>query len=475
MNPERNYLENTMWRLADRNGNAIIDENANTISYTALHEETQKLAEMVQTADHRYLVFCYCSNTAGSLMGYAAFINHRIVPLMLEIPHNGKLQNELMDTYMPDYLWLPQNTCEGLERGFKKIYTSRGYALVKTSYRRSFELNGQLALLLATSGSTGSPKLVRQSYQNLKANTESIINYLGINTEDRAITTLPMNYTYGLSIINTHLYTGAAIVLTSKSPVQKDFWDLLTTTKATNFGGVPYTYEILNKLGFLDMSLPSLRYCTQAGGKLKKDLNLKYAKESRKKGRDFIVMYGASEATARMSYVPREMAVEKAGSIGIPIPGGRFELIDQDKSLITESGVPGELVYYGANVSMGYAERCSDLEKGDEWNGRLETGDIAERDSDGFYYIVGRKSRFLKLFGKRVNLLHIEEFLDQRGYSAACAGNDDQMRVFTTSEDTAAVRDIIFSLTGINRAAFEVIHVSKLPRNDAGKVLYSEI
>ena len=464
-----------MWRLADRNGNAVIDENANTISYSELHKETEQLAEMVPAADRRSLVFCYCSNTIGSLLGYAAFINHRIVPLMLEIPPNEKIQNRLMDAYKPDYLWLPQSIRTSLARGFKEIYTSRGYALVKTPCRRSFELNGQLALLLTTSGSTGSPKLVRQSYQNLRSNTESIANYLGIKDDDRAITTLPMNYTYGLSIINTHFYAGASIVLTSKSPVQRDFWNLLADAKATNFGGVPYTYEILYKLGFFNMNLPSLRYCTQAGGKLKKDLNLVYARESRKHGRDFIVMYGASEATARMSYVPREMAVEKAGSIGIPIPGGRFELIAQDGSLLTEPGVPGELVYYGANVSMGYAERGADLGKGDEWNGRLETGDIAERDSDGFYYIVGRKSRFLKLFGERVNLLHIEELLEQEGYSAACVGDDDQMRVFTTFDDTAAVRDSICSLSGINHAAFEVIHISEIPRNDAGKVLYSEL
>ena len=464
-----------MWNLTDHGDSVILDENANVISYRTLNKEMLILAEKIRNSNHRCLIFCYCTNTIGSLLGYITFISNRIVPLMLEVQYNETLRNTLIEIYRPDYLWLPRYASEGLSEGFECVYETRGYMLVRTPCERSVELNGQLALLLATSGSTGSPKLVRQSYQNIKSNTEAIVKYLGMEMSDRAITTLPMSYTYGLSIINTHLYIGASVIVTSKTLVQRGFWDLLLRAEATNFGGVPYTYEVLDKLDFFRMDLPSLRYFTQAGGKLKKELCLKYAEEGRGQGKDFIVMYGASEATARMSYLPADMAVEKAGSIGVPIPGGRFELIGSDGSLITGTDTAGELVYYGDNVCMGYAEQCLDLAKGDEWNARLETGDLAERDPDGFYYIVGRKSRFLKLFGKRVNLSHIEELLEQKGYPAVCLGDDDHMRVYTTERDTAAVKNCVCSLTEINRAAFKVFHINEIPRNDAGKVRYSEI
>lgn len=464
-----------MWNLNDFRKVAIIDENADAVSYPTLHEDTLKLAEKIQIKKQRCLVFSFCTNSVGSVLGYVAFINHRIVPLLLESNLNKELIDALIETYMPDYLWLPKNMCQDFGKDFRQVYSAREFTLVQTPCQNAPELHPQLALLLTTSGSTGSPKLVRLSYNNLKANTWSIVQCLDMRPDDRAITTLPMHYTYGLSIINTHLYIGASVVLTSKSIVQREFWDLLKKCAATNFGGVPYTYESLDRLNFLRMPLPSLRYYTQAGGKMKKDLCLKFAEESRRQGRDFIAMYGASEATARMSCLPRGMAVEKAGSIGIPVPGGRFELLAPDGSLITTPGETGELVYYGDNVSMGYAERSADLARGDDWNGRLQTGDLAEADADGYYYIVGRKSRMIKLFGKRINLMHLEELLERQGYFAACTGEDDALRVFTTEQDIKKVKNFICSLTEINGAALNVYHVDKIPRNEAGKILYSEI
>jgi acyl-coenzyme A synthetase/AMP-(fatty) acid ligase len=232
---------------------------------------------------------------------------------------------------------------------------------------------------------------------------------------------------------------------------------------------------MLKRLRFLRMDLPDLRCITQAGGKLSADLCVEFAEGMRAIGKDFIVMYGATEATARMSYVPREMAAEKAGSIGIPIPGGRIELVGVDGKTITEAGVTGELVYYGENVTLGYAESRADLSKPDERHGRLETGDMAQRDEDGCYYIVGRKSRFLKIYGSRVNLMEIEELLRKQGYEAACVGEDDHMRVYATNTDVDGIHAYISSVTGINRVAFEIIYIKEIPRNDAGKILYSEL
>lgn len=458
----------------------------------ALAEEDSRLtyaelsALMDEIARHvtpRSLIFCVCENRTASVAGYAAFLRTRVVPTLFNSSVDRELFLKLCEHYAPQYIWCPEKfinpeifdrLTEIARIDIKPVYEYNGWKLFYFNTTAP-AMRDDLALLLTTSGSTGSPKFVRQTYRNIQSNTESIVQYLAITPDDRAITTLPMSYTYGLSIIQSHLMAGARIILTERTLFDKNFWRLCRDEGATTFGGVPYTYQILDKLRFLRMDLPSLRYLTQAGGRLGAELHEKFASGLRKQGKAFIVMYGASEATARMSYVPAEYSVEKAGGIGIAIPGGRFELIDADGSVITGSDKIGELVYYGENVTLGYAERREDLNKPDERGGRLETGDMAKRDADGCYYVVGRKKRFLKIYGNRVNLAEIEDLLYHAGYEAACAGTDDHMRIFTTAQNPGALLNYISGKTGLNRAAFEIIYLDAIPRNASGKILYAEL
>lgn len=428
-------------------------------------------------AGRRCLTFCLCRNHIGALLGYATFVNHRIVPLMLDAKINGGLLADLVDTYKPDYFWLPADMLEKF-RQYKPIYSCFGYSLLRTGYRREFPLFDELALLVTTSGSTGSRKLVRQSYTNIQSNIESIVNYLGLDETERSITTLPMNYTYGLSIINTLLSVGASLLITEATLVQKEFWQKFREHGITSFGGVPFTYELLNNLRFFKMDLPSLRTMTQAGGRLGPVLHKKFAEHARGSGRRFFVMYGQTEATARMSYLPPEQAVAKCGSIGIAIPGGRFSLIDGQGKELSGSGVAGELVYEGANVALGYAERGEDLAQGDERHGRLATGDIAQRDDDGYYSIVGRKKRFLKIFGNRINLDETEQLLKVRFPAAefACGGVDDKMCIYVTDQALLGeVKYFVAEKSGLNPSAFVVKPIAVIPRNEAGKVVYEAL
>lgn len=176
--------------------------------------------------------------------------------------------------------------------------------------------------------------------------------------------------------------------------MQREFWQQLGDYKATSLSGVPYTFEMLDRLRFYRRDLPNLRTMTQAGGKLLPELHKKFAEYAEQTGKKFVVMYGQTEATARMSYLPPEKCLEKVGSMGVAIPGGRFFLINENGEIITEAERVGELVYEGDNVTLGYAVRGEDLAKGDERHGRLETGDMAKFDKDGYFYIVGRKSAF---------------------------------------------------------------------------------
>lgn len=465
-----------VWNFSKFGSREAIREDSGAV---ATYEDLLRTGDEISEAlGKRAMVFSFCTNTIGSIAGYAAFINHEIVPVLLSAHVEDELRTRLIELYNPEYLWLPEAMADEVDAQGEKIYSGYGYSLIKTSFGKEYELHPDLGLLLTTSGSTGSPKFVRQSYKNIKANTDSIIEYLGITSEDRAITTLPMNYTYGLSIINTHMAMGATILATDKTLMQKEFWTLFKEGEATTFGGVPYTYEMLDKLRFFRMDLPSLRYMTQAGGKLTVELHEKFAKYAKESGKKFIVMYGQSEATARMGYLPAEHALDKIGSMGIAIPGGRFILIDEDKNEITEPDVSGELVYYGDNVTLGYAEKPEDLKKGDERKGVLETGDMAKRDEDGYYYIVGRKKRFLKIYGNRVNLDEVDRLIKGRFEDADCAssGKDDHLYIFVANSDKAdVIRSHVIQKTGLNPAAINVIEIDKIPRNESGKVLYVEL
>lgn len=456
------------------NNIATIDEFGNKLTYSALKKSSDLLAKHI---GQRCLVFCLCKNEIGSLIGYVSFLNAGIVPIMLNAHLDRALFDSLFNLYRPKYLWAPSEMVDAFD-GTNEVYKSFDYCLLKTSFENDYFLYPELALLLTTSGSTGSPKFVRQSYKNIISNTKSIVQYLELNQSEKAITTLPMNYTYGLSIINSHLLVGATILLTDKGLMQKEFWNFFKSEGATSFGGVPYTYEMLDKLRFYRMDLPSLRYMTQAGGKILPELHSKFAKFAFDNGKKFIVMYGQCEATARMSYLPAEKATEKCGSMGIPIPGGKFHLVGTNGEPITTPFTTGELVYEGDNVTLGYAESLEDLARGDERNGILYTGDMAQFDEDGYYYIVGRKKRFLKIYGNRVNLDEIDRLIKGRFNNLDCAstGIDDHMYIFITDASLSAdIKEFVTEITKLNHAAFTVLIVDTIPKNDSGKVLYKEL
>jgi len=452
---------------------AVIDDRGNVLSRARLDEAGRRLARAV---GGRCLVFSMCDNSLGSQVGYTGFLANRIVPAMLRRDLGPEQVARLGQTYSPRYLWTDRADL-GRYPDCTPVYEDLGHTLLRTPYEDDPPLHEDLALLLTTSGSTGSPKFVRQSYANLKANTDSIVDYLRLDSSERAITTLPMNYTYGLSILNTHLAVGATVLLTDRTLMHKEFWSFFKEQGATSFGGVPYTYEILKKLRFFRMDLPSLRTMTQAGGRLAPELHREFARYAADTGRSFIVMYGQSEATARMSWLPPEKSLEKCGSIGVAIPGGRFELIDAEGHVIDTPGTTGELVYYGDNVTLGYAESSADLARGDERQGVLATGDLARRDEEGYYYIVGRQNRFLKMFGNRVGLDEVERLLRDRFPDAdcACAGRDDQLCIFATAgSPLEEMKRYLIETTGLNHTSLVTCQVPQIPKNEAGKTLYGE-
>lgn len=457
------------------NRDLVITDAGQHVTYGEFHQHSENLSIHMSEGD---LIFILCRNTPGSLLGYLTCLKYHIVPVMLEGNMAAENVERLLQEYEPTYLFLPKDRADEF-KGDKKADIF-DYQLLETGASQTREekrqLHPDLALLLTTSGSTGSPKLVRQSKENINANTASIVEYLKLTKEERPVTILPMNYTFGLSIIHSHVAVGATILLTNYGIFQRELWEFIAEQKATSISGVPYTFEMLKRIGFLEMDLPYLTTMTQAGGRLSPKLQEEYGGYALKNNKQFVVMYGQTEATARMSYLPPEDVVRKCGSIGIAIPGGTFSLRDEDHRVILEPGTSGELVYEGKNVTMGYAECKEDLKKGDEWHGILYTGDMAKRDEEGYYYITGRMKRFVKLYGNRVSLDETEKILREKfDEEFACCGKDDHMKIFSVLDKEDEVVAYLSDWMKISSKAFAYIKTDRIPKNEAGKTLYAEL
>lgn len=449
---------------------ALIDGDQE-VSYTDLLSVSDRIGALVRP---RTLALVICANNSEAVFAYVGLTRAGAVPMLMPTTITEEQLSRIVSAFMPTYIFAPDSHIDMLPPA-TVLGQFGGSLLLYNTAAPDISIHDDLALMLSTSGSTGSLKFVRLSYRNLQANTDAIIEFLGIRPEDRAITTMPMSYTYGLSILNTHLVSGASLILSEDPMIGKSFWDSVKSNKATTLGGVPFVYEMLKKLRFGDMDLPSLRYITQAGGRLSPDLSSQFAEICSAKGIDFVTMYGQTEATARMSYVPPSRAVDKAGTIGVAIPGGELWIQDEDGNRVSAPDTPGELMFRGENVSLGYAEGVSDLARGDDRQGVLDTGDIGTIDSDGYFRIVGRKKRFLKIYGHRVNLDEIEQDLRDAGYDCACVGEDDALSVFVTTDNFEEVKSHILGTTTLNMRALNVQRIDAIPRNPAGKVNYPDL
>lgn len=329
-------------------------------------------------------------------------------------------------------------------------------------------LHPELRLLLSTSGSTGDPKLVRLSQTNIASNAAAIVEYLGLTASDIAMLTLPLFYSYGLSVLHSYLHAGASLFLTEQSVVEPQFWSEFRACRATSLALVPHQIDLLRRTGFAEMELPSLRYVTQAGGKLAPDAVLQFASIARKAGWDFYVMYGQTEASPRISYVPPEQIEAAYDTIGKPIPGGRMWLRGPDGERIDMPGIAGELVYAGPNVMMGYGSERADLALGPE-NSELATGDIAELTKAGFFRVVGRKRRFVKLYGKRFNLDEIEHALHDSGIEGYACSVDDRLVVLHIGSDDEKVRRTIADLYELPPTSVQALAIEAVPLLPSGK------
>ena len=454
----------------NQNKVAIKDDSGYTLTYADI---TRTIEEFNELNLSRSIIFCLCENCAGALVGYLAFENNKQVPLLLSAGMDEELRCNLDAVYTPTYYWLPDRMVA--ELGGEKVYAAYGYTLMKTT-NEPYPINEKLSLLLTTSGSTGSPKLVRHKYGNLESNAKNVAKVFSWTVDEVGICDLPMNYTMGLNVINSHLVVGASVLMVKSNLMDPDFWEFIAANGGTSFCGVPFSYEVMRRVGFDKMNLPKLYTLAEGGGKLTDKMFKWMAMFAKNSGKRFCATFGTSETSARMAFLDPEMALEKTGSIGKAIPDGELFLLDEVVN--EDSTVTGELGYRGPNVTMGYALCKEDLMKDDVFCGEYHTGDIAMRDEDGYYFIIGRKGRFLKLFGLRVSLDEMERILKTQypNVDFVCTGDDKRMNIFMTDKNFEnQIIPFISKKTKLHNSAFRVYVIDEIPRNDYGKVRFTEL
>lgn len=441
-------------KRAPPNAIAAIDDHGASIRYGELRDKAFSFID--QLGRDRQLVLLEGGKSVDWLIAYVACLAGRH-PTLMATAGSELSMSQLSRTFSPDII-VSQRT------NFSPVHTGTDRK----------EIHPDLAVLLSTSGSTGSAKCVRLSLSNLSANAASICEYLEIGADERGCVNLPTHYSYGLSIVNSHLYAGASLLLTDRSVLEEEFWQFVNEHEATSFAGVPHSYELLERIVFEEKAPPSLRYFTQAGGRLPLHRVAKFSEIAKRHGWRFYVMYGQTEATARMAYLPPDQLASHIGSIGIVIPGGTFSLVGTEGQDVP-IGEQGQLVYEGPNVMMGYAASIEDLTL-PAMPARLETGDLATVNEAGFYTITGRLSRFIKIFGNRIGLDDVEKLLATSGYDAIASGVEEHLLVVTRDPtNKEAIELEIESKLMLPLSHFAVNVVEEYPLLPTGKIDYASL
>lgn len=406
-----------------------------------------------------------CRKNFETVVLYCGCLRNNIVPLLVDAQMSRSAIIEMAKLYEAEYIFGDFDFSSDDYQIFKKLESVQLF-LNKSSAE---DLHNELALLLPTSGSTGDPKCVRLSASNIASSTESIVRYLELTSDRVSISSLPLHYTYGLSVLNCALESRSKFVLTGLSWLDRDFWHLVKDKRVTDLSGVPFMFEILKRVRLSEDIFNSLKCVNQAGGRLDPKLTKHFVTMFSKKNIVYLTMYGQTEASPRISYVPFDNAIDKVGSIGIPLDIGTLETDAEDG--VSE----GELIYKGPNVCFGYAYGRSDLSLGDSNNGVLHTGDIGFIDSDGFATIVGRKKRFVKIFGISVNLDSLESMAREIVENSAVVGRDDLVVIVEAENRAKELREKLLSKVNFPSRCLMCVSVEDLPYKSSGKLDYQKL
>lgn len=466
---------------------AFISDLGEIVSHADLKELSDELAacydSLASEIGTRPLTMMLCENTVSAYCLYIGLLQGNWPVMLISAALHEDMCRQILNSYKPALLALPKSL-RGRYPSMMEWKPVSEYCILRTNFTENFPVHPDLCVLVTTSGSTGSVRFVRQSSANIRFDAEAVANYLDITKDERMITTMALTYTYTQSMTRATLLRGGSVVVTGFGIMDDEFWNLMEKEKVTTLHGVSNIYEMMQRLDLFSEEMPYLKTMTQGGGKLSKDLHLFLARFSRQTGRRFCPTYGLSEATASITYLSQELCEKKPGSVGRPYPGGSCRLLDISNKQgspaiieITTPHTPGELEYRSQSVCMGYAECGEDLAKEDEWNGVVQTGDIAEMDEDGDLYIVGRLKRFIKVSGLRISLDEIDtRIMDALNIISVSVGADEHPVIcLTKTDDVPIVKSYIREKIPVLRSVARYVVVDEIPRNESGKIRFGEL
>ncbi len=435
---------------------ALLDDHSQKwLTYGQLEVEVSAFAAKLPAT--RSLVFLYLRNNINSVVAFLGALRagHAVALLDADLPTASKLELE--------QLYCPEVTIS---------VPLEGVCNVACNAHQNGDIHPDLAVLLSTSGSTGDPKFVRLTEENLASNASAIGKVLGITAESVAAAHLPLHYSYGLSVLTSHLAAGAAVLLTQKGFMDRDFWPLIKAHKINHFPGVPFHFEMMNRLGFNRLGLDGIQTLTQAGGRL--DTEIKQAAHTfmESVGGKFYVMYGQTEAAPRITTLSHADFADHNSSVGPALEGGTLHIRDENGGAVSP-GEEGQVYYHGPNVMMGYAANRADLVRGNELQSWLSTGDIGFLDKKGRLTLTGRTGRMGKVYGLRVNFDAIEK-LAQTVESSAVLQKDNSVVTFHTGDDTeqSAMLDLYKKHFTLPFMAYKFVVLDELPTTERGKLDY---
>lgn len=437
---------------------ALLDDSGGEwLSYGGLADAARRWSHRV--AGPRALVFLYAHNdsdTVAALLGAWA-AGHVVALFDPKLPRAAR--DELENIYRPEWV----------------IGPSTGAVDHKPNIDDA-SLHSDLALLLSTSGSTGSPKLVRLTMAAVEANARAIAQVLHISPQDVAAGHLPLHYSYGLSVLTSHLVSGARVRLTTMGLMERDFWPAMRQAGISHMPGVPFHYQVMLRLGLKRINLPTLRTLTQAGGSLDPGLRRQAHAYMDETGGGFFVLYGQTEAAPRMTTLQHADFAAAPASVGMALPGCRIEIEAPD------AAGQGEVMFHGPNVMMGYAESRDDLTRGDDLGGMLRTGDIGFLDAEGRLSLTGRTKRFGKIYGLRINLDEIEQIANSICEAAVTQDGETLTIHFVTQgaadKDAALTKRLSASFMErltIPLRGYDFSPIAAIPRTERGKIDYAAL
>jgi acyl-CoA synthetase (AMP-forming)/AMP-acid ligase II len=467
-------------KVSNKTSNVLIDRER-TVSWAEL---SQEVVELSRSIPPRSLVLNIADNSIGFIVGYLSFLKSMAVQYLLE-SNRLESMSGVCNRFSPDFIWITKQLLVNdehysyLSSDYTTIFEMTDRALLKRKRGKEIGVqSSKVCLLLPTSGTTGDPKCVRITHSNLEANTDSIVHALGMDESVRTITTLSPAYSFGLSVINTTLACQGTLILNEERIVTREFWDFALETRPTLLAGTPFIFTMLKKFHKQLFELTSLRSLIQAGGRLGEADVSYFHQRSVQSGVKFYVMYGQTEATARMTVLQPQDLPTRLGSVGLPVPQGEIEVQIEDGDRFLETpdmrSHVGEIIYTGPNVVLGYASSRSEVVDSDDFLSKLSTGDIGYKDDDGFLYIVGRVKRIVKIHDRRVNLDFLERELNNLlGYPIFVSGDDKGLILITENEvDAASIRRSVQSIAGFSNIPLRLLSNTVVPRFASGKVNY---